>query len=136
MKRIVYIYEKLFGWYSLETEEDRRIIQGYSEYIDYIVDKRIYNCVDANFIQLLCQCNDGHYPDKVFIVGVDTDCCVLAIATSLFESNIRPIVLTHYCGSNGGFEYHKAGILCMKRLIGPNQIVGKEIKTKEDLEII
>ena len=127
------VYEKLFGWYSLETEEEQSLVQGYNEYVDYTVDKSIYTCVNANFIQLLCQCNDGNYPEKVFVVGVDTDCCVLAIATSLFEYNIRPIVLTQYCDSTGGPESHQAGLLCMKRLIGPNQLVDKMIKTKEDL---
>ena len=44
------IYEKLFGWHRLKTEEEQRLAQGYNEYVDYIVDKRIYNCVNANFI--------------------------------------------------------------------------------------
>lgn len=104
--------------------------------MDYIEDKYIYNCVNADFFQNLCQLNDGEVPKNIFIIGADTDCCVLTIATSLFEYNIRPIVLTEYCNSNGGPESHVAGIRCMKRLIGEKQLVEKEILSIEDLNEI
>lgn len=73
------------------------------------MDKYIYNCVN------------------------DTDCCVLTIATSLFEHNITPIVLTNYCQSNGGETAHITGIKCLERLIGKKQIVDKKLTRKEEL---
>ncbi|WP_352399414.1 isochorismatase family protein [Anaerotignum sp.] len=129
------IYEKLFGWNRLKTKEERELADGYEKYVDCVLDKSVYTCVNSSFIQKLCQLNDGIYPEEVFIVGADTDCCVLAIATGLFECNIRPIVLTKYCDSNGGTASHNAGLLCMKRLIGENQLVDREILLKEDLNI-
>lgn len=129
------IYEKLFEWSKLKTEEETELVYDYKKYVDCIFDKSIYTCVNPNFIQKLCQLNDGVYPTEVFIVGVDTDCCVLSTATGLFESNIRPIVLTEYCDSNGGQASHDAGLLCMKRLIGEKQLVNKAILTKEDLKL-
>ena len=104
--------------------------------VDYIVKKTIYNCVNADFSQKRCQLNEGKYPEKVFIVGADTDCCVLTIATSLFEYNIRPIVLSHYCDSNGGPESHKAGIICLKRLIGESQLFDSPLREKSQLQNI
>lgn len=130
------IYEQLFGWKHLESEDERAIDSGYEKYIDYVFDKYIYNCVNANFIQKLCQLNDGKYPEKIFVVGVDTDCCVLTIATGLFENNIRPIVLTNYCDSNGGPDSHKAGLLCMKRLIGEKQLCDIDITSNTKLDMI
>ena len=127
------IYEKLFDWKQLEQEEERRIPDDIMEHVDYVVDKYIYNCVNTSFIQRLCQLNEGVYPEKVFIVGVDTDCCVLAIATSLYENNIRPIVLTQYVGSTGGNKSHEAGLLCMKRLIGEKQLSNIIPKNREDI---
>ena len=127
------VYEKLFSWSKLKSEEERAIPEELVKYMNHIEDKYIYNCVNSNFIQRLCQLNEGVLPQNVFIVGVDTDCCVLATATSLFEYNIRPIVLVEYCGSNGGLESHIAGIRCMKRLIGEKQLVMKEIFSLEDL---
>ncbi len=130
------IYEKLFDWHRLKDEEDQIIAPQVAKHVDYTFDKYVYNCVNATFLQKMCQINDGVYPEKIYVVGADTDCCVMTIATALFESNIRPIVLSKYCDSNGGTESHKAGLLCMKRLIGANQIIDKEIKSKLDLEKI
>ena len=130
------MYEKMFGWSKLKTENERAIPGELKTHMDYIEDKYIYTCVNPSFMQRLCQLNDGEVPRNVFIVGVDTDCCVLTIATSLFENNIRPIVLTQYCSSNGGHEAHLAGVKCLKRLIGDKQLVEKEILSAEDLSEI
>lgn len=127
------IFEKLFGWEKLKSVEEIEIVDGLTEYIDEIIDKSVYTCINSNFIQRLYQLNDGEYPEKVFIAGVDTDCCILTIATGLFEHNIRPIVLSAYCNSNGGLESHNAGLICLKRLIGSNQLINSEIKEKTDL---
>lgn len=129
------IYEKLFEWKKLKTKEEIELVDGYEMYVNCVLDKSIYTCVNPSFIQKLCQLNGGVYPKEVFLVGVDTDCCVLATATGLFESHIRPIVLTNYCASNGGQASHDAGLLCMKRLIGEDQLVDREILRKEDLNI-
>lgn len=130
------IYEKLLEWKKLKTEKEREVDQRYIKYIDITFDKYIYNCVNSSFLQKLSQLNDGKFPEKIFIVGADTDCCVLITATSLFENNIRPIVLTNYCSSNGGSESHKAGLLCMKRLIGQKQLVDIELNKGTDLNRI
>lgn len=130
------IYEKLFNWKHLESEEERTIPEEIMEHVDFVVDKYIYNCVNTSFIQRLCQLNGGEYPNKVFVIGADTDCCVLTIATALYENNIRPIILTKYVDSNGGNESHKAGLLCMKRLIGEEQLSDVIPQNKEDLDLL
>lgn len=128
------IYEKLFSWHRLKTEEDRRLAPEIEKNVNFIFDKYIYNCVTPTFIQKLCQINDGNYPEKVYIMGADTDCCVMTIATALFENNIRPIVLTAYCDSNGGPDAHEAGVICLKRLIGECQIIDSVVNCKNDLD--
>lgn len=130
------MYERMFNWKRLKTDEDRALPEGIAKHVDYYADKYIYNCVNTNFIQRLCQLNDGVYPEKVFIVGADTDCCVMTIATALFENNIRPVVLTKYIDSNGGPDSHNAGLLIMKRLIGQGQLSDCDPKSKEELERI
>lgn len=127
------IYEQLFDWKRLKTDDDRALFKGLQQYVDAVFEKTVYTCVNPHFLQRLCQLNGGKYPEKVFICGIDTDCCVLKIATDLFEYNIRPIVLTNYCASNGGEDSHNAGLLCMRRLIGDGQLIYNEINTKEDL---
>ena len=106
------------------------------QHVDYVVDKYIYNCVNSSFIQRLCSLNGGVYPNKVFVVGVDTDCCVLTIATSLYENNIRPVVLTQYIASHGGKKFNQAGLLCMERLIGKKQLSNIIPQNSEDINKI
>jgi nicotinamidase-related amidase len=130
------VYEKLFEWQELETEEEQTIPGEIIAHANYVIEKHIYNCVNTDFIQKLCQLNDGIYPEKIFVVGVDTDCCVLAIATALFENNIRPIILSNYVASNGGLHSHEAGLTCLCRLIGAKQITNIVPFSREDLENI
>lgn len=130
------IYEKLFDWHQLKTDDERALCKNFEEYADVIFEKTTYTCVNPAFLQRMCQLNDGIYPERLFIAGVDTDCCVLKTATDLYESNIRPIVLTHYCDSTGGLESHQAGILCLKRLIGERQLFSGEISSKDDLNTL
>lgn len=127
------IYEKLFGWHKLKTAEEIALSPGIQEHTTEVVEKSLYTCINPNFLQRLYQLNDGRLPERVFVAGVDTDCCVLKIATDLFENNIRPVVLTRYCHSNGGDASHEAGLLCLRRLIGQKQLCDKEIFSAEDL---
>lgn len=127
------VYENLLSWNKLKDEPEYRISEELRDYVDLVYDKCIYNCVSADFLQKLCQCNDGIMPTKIYLCGMDTDCCVLTISTALFENNIRPIVLTKYCSSNGGLESHKSGLVCLRRIIGKKQLLEKNIESKNDL---
>lgn len=116
------MFEKYLSWSDLEIDEEQQICQELSPYINAITVKNYYSGVNEQFLMELATNNDGTLPDRVFLVGVDTDCCVLATAVSLFENNIRPIVLPAYTGSTGGEEAHQAGVRCLERLIGKKQI--------------
>lgn len=130
------IYSKVLNWNRLISEEDRSFFDNIDNNIDIIIEKPIYTCVNTAFIQRLTQINKGKFPSYVFVVGSDTDCCVLKISTDLFENGIRPIILTNYCASNGGIESHKAGLLCLNRLIGSANLYDGDILCKEDLNSV
>lgn len=129
-------FEKLIGWHGLKNDVDIKLYGSFANYANEIVEKTIYSCVNNNFIQRLCQINDGTFPKKVFLIGVDTDCCVLKTAVDLFEYNIRPIVLTNYCSSCGGPEAHLAGLTCLRRLIGEKQLFTGQISSRDTLDLI
>lgn len=125
-------YTKFLNWHRLMTSPDIDLVENIKA--DYVVDKWIYTCVNEEFIGLLKKCNDGEIPKHIFLCGADTDCCVLKIATDLFEQGIMPIVLTNYCDSNGGPKSHDAGILVMERLIGKRSLVDEKIVKRADVE--
>lgn len=53
--------------------------------------------------------------------------CRVSRLYDLFELNIRPIVLTGYCASNGGTASHQAAIKALERTIGLPQLCGGDI---------
>lgn len=59
----------------------------------------------------------------VYLCGIATDNCVLATAIDLFEAGIRPVIVADACASHAGPDYHEAGLLLLKRLLGEAQIV-------------
>ena len=125
---------ELMGWDLLMTEPEQQLAGSIETYVDRIVEKSRYSSVNENLFEALKNLNDGQFPEYLFVVGVDTECCVLSTAIDLFEMGIRPIVLSAYCGSSGGESYHHAGILSLHHLIGENNIYGEEIHTKNDIE--
>lgn len=56
--------------------------------------------------------------EQVFVVGIDTDMCVLKIAMDLFDIGIEPIVFTDCCASTAGLQAHLAGLAVLSRNIG------------------
>lgn len=127
-------YTKILNWHRLITSPDIDLIEGLKA--DVVIKKNIYTCINDEFIKLLKKSNEGVEPTHVFVCGADTDCCVLKIATDLFEKGIMPVVLMDYCDSNGGPESNKAGRLVMNRLIGRNSLVDGEIKSAEQVDQI
>lgn len=127
-------YTEFLHWNRLLNAPDTDLVEGIVA--DYVVDKNIYTCLTNEFINLLIKINNGVRPKYVFIVGIDTDCCVLKIAVDLFEQYIMPIVLTDYCNSNGGPNSHQAGLTVLSRNIGKNALVSGSIIDIEDLEKI
>jgi nicotinamidase-related amidase len=58
----------------------------------------------------------------VYVVGIDTDMCVLKTAMDVFDMGIEPIVLVDCCASTAGLQAHLAGLAILSRNIGPHQL--------------
>ena len=116
------MYEKCFNWSDLKTPDETDLYEPLKELVDETFKKATYGCVNDDFIELLTQLNDYEELGEAYICGLDTDACVLATAVGLFDRTITPIVLEAYCFSTGGELYHEAGLKCLERTIGKNQI--------------
>ncbi|HLZ28544.1 MAG TPA: isochorismatase family cysteine hydrolase [Chloroflexota bacterium] len=46
----------------------------------------------------------------VYVVGIDTDMCVLKTVLDMFDMGIEPIVLVDCCASTAGLQAHLAGL--------------------------
>ena len=127
---------RLMDWHGLCTEEEQDLRPEIKEYVDYITEKNTFSSMTDELKDLLREVNGGELPEHVFVIGYDTECCVLTTATDLFEMGVRPIVLTQYCGSHDGERYHQAGITSLEHRIGPKFLRGEKLETKEDVEHI
>lgn len=83
-----------------------------------IIDKNVYSCVTAEFLEQLSQKNIK----QVDVCGIDTDTCVTKCAVDLFEANIKPQILARYCASHAGKTAHKNALDTLGRFIGREQV--------------
>jgi nicotinamidase-related amidase len=60
--------------------------------------------------------------ERVTLVGIDTDMCVLKVALDAFDLNIEPVILIDCCASTAGLQSHLAGLAVLARNIGANQL--------------
>lgn len=116
-------YREYLHWGKLSTSAEQDIHPAIKPFAANIFKKGVYSAINTETMKFIKEHNIG----KVFILGIDTDCCVLKTAVDLFENNIHPIVLAHYSASNGGKVSHDAGVKVLERLIGRHNIIHSEI---------
>lgn len=61
------------------------------------------------------------------ICGLDTDACVMAALFSLWDHNIRPVVLSAYCTSSGGEAFHRVALDLMLRQFGTGSVIAGKL---------
>ena len=64
----------------------------------------------------------GEKIERITIVGIDTDMCVLKVALDIFDLNIEPFVLVDCCSSTAGLQSHLAGLAVLARNIGADHL--------------
>lgn len=127
---------RLMGWKDLCTEQEQALRPEIADYVHHVVEKNTYSSINPEMVELLKEVNDGELPEYVYVLGFDTECCVLTTATDLFEMGIRPLLLEKYSGSHDGPRFHDAGVISMEHLIGPRYIITDMIKNRSDLDAI
>ena len=112
-------YRTLLHWHEIE--------RGTSDYEfafevpqnALVIEKSAYSCVSKSFMQLLKRKGIK----QIDLCGLDTEICVTKSAVDLIEGGFVPRVLTHYCASSGGKQYHQWGVEILKRFIGEDQLI-------------
>lgn len=127
---------KLMGWKKMMNKDEQELVGLTATNSDYIINKSQYSAYSDELLNIMRNENDGILPECVYIVGFDTECCVLKTAVDFFEAGIRPILLSYYCGASSGNDSHIAGLKSLESLIGKNNIYDQEIKNVSDLQKI
>ena len=116
-------YRRILHWNRLSTNAEQEIVSDLVPFAENVFNKEVYSGVNKFTLDFIRENNI----EKVFILGIDTDCCVLKTAVDLFEINIHPVILEYYSASNGGSESHLSALRVLGRLIGKPNIIEGEI---------
>ena len=109
-------YQKFLDWHSCTHEPETNIA---SELQPWVKPELVFAKLGLCGIpDALADYFRGHCFERVFILGIDTDMCVLKIAMDFFDIGIEPIVLTDCCASTAGLQAHLAGLAVLSRNIG------------------
>jgi nicotinamidase-related amidase len=115
-------FERNFSWSAMKASPEIDIVDALSECVrraTAVIDKGLYTMFTAAGSSVV---SDHGWTD-LHICGIDTEACVLKIAVDAFERNLTPWIIADASASDSGREYHNAGLLVAKKLIGVSQIV-------------
>ena len=113
-------YQRFLDWHSCDSEPEINIVP---ELEPWAKPERVFSK------QGLCGMPDElasylrqQSIERVFLVGIDTDMCVLKLAMDFFDMGIEPFVLTDCCASTAGLQAHLAGLAVLSRNIGAQRL--------------
>lgn len=106
------------NWDKMMDGESQKLDPFVERVSERVFDKNINTCFTEEFINYI----ESEDIQKLIFLGIDTDCCVLKTAFDSFDRKIRFEVLTEYCASTGGEEFHRAACLIMKRSLGDTSV--------------
>lgn len=110
-------FSKILNWNRFQSKDEQELILPVYDN-DIILDKNSYSAVTCNLKKIIA---DGQY-DNVYLCGLDTDSCVLATAFDLFDIGVKPTIIIDGCASSGGYSYHAAAELIMRRSFGNDNV--------------
>lgn len=113
-------YTRLLKWNGCHEKPETDLSADLAPYVDpqFVFSKPGLCGMPTELTNYLCD----QQIEKVAVVGIDTDMCVLKIAMDLFDQGIEPIVLTDCCASTSGLQAHLAGLAVLSRNIGAQRL--------------
>ena len=110
---------KILNWERVISPPETQIVDELKPFAKNIFIKHLYSSFTEEFNNYLKK----HNISDLYIIGIDTECCVFKTAVDAFEKGYKPFILSEYCASHESEEYHTLGIKLLKRLLGKNQIL-------------
>jgi nicotinamidase-related amidase len=115
-------FRKLLGWHELSGPPETELVDGLWDRIDLVVTKHGYSAHNE-IKNILLEVG----VENVFLVGLDTEACVLATAIGLFDEGFVPKVIANLCASSRGFEYHHSALRILEQNLGGDQVVSLSV---------
>ena len=111
------VYTTKLNWFGCIDESDRAIVIDTND--NEVFDKTVYTALNSKLKDYLIKENIK----KVYLCGIDSECCVLKTAFDMFEAGIEVYILSEYCYSTLGEERHLQAMEILKRNIGKDSVI-------------
>ncbi len=113
-------YHRFIGWHACQDEPETNLTPEMAALAreEHVFTKPGYAGMPEDLTEYL----RNNEIERITIVGIDTDMCVLKIAMDIFDLNIEPIVLVDCCASTAGLQAHLAGLAVLARNIGADHL--------------
>lgn len=113
-------YQRFIGWNACADEPEVNLARDVAVHAraEHVFTKPGYAGIPDGLIRYL---RDAGI-ERISIVGIDTDMCVLKMAMDIFDLNIEPFVLVDCCASTAGLQAHLAGLAVLARNIGADHL--------------
>ena len=111
------IFVKKLNYNRCLDNDDTKIVINTKSH--NVFNKTIYSAVNDELIKFIKENNI----DKIFLCGIDTECCILKTAFDLFELGYNVYVLKDYCGCTHGKIRHNNALNILKRNIGKDYVI-------------
>lgn len=113
-------FRRLLGWEECAAPADTELVP---EMARIATEAHIYSKPGyAGLPDKLAERLQRDRVERIGVVGIDTDMCVLKVALDLFDLNIAPLVYVDCCASTAGLQAHLAGLAVLARNIGANHL--------------
>ena len=110
------IYVRDLNYYGCIGEDKELVIKPDNH---KVIDKKVYSSLNSELKNYIIENNIT----KIYLCGINTDCCVLKTAFDLFENEYDFYILKDYCASTNGIEKHNNALEILKRNIGNKRII-------------
>ena len=110
------IYVRDLNYYGCIGEDKELVIKPDNH---KVIDKKVYSSLNSELKNYIIENNIA----KIYLCGINTDCCVLKTAFDLFENEYDFYILKDYCASTNGTEKHNNALEILKRNIGNKRII-------------
>jgi len=113
-------FRRMLGWDKCAEPPDTEIASEVERFAD---EERIFSKPGyAGLPDGLADHIRDERHERIAVVGIDTDMCVLKVALDLFDLNIEPLVYVDCCASTAGLQAHLAGLAVLARNIGADRL--------------
>ena len=117
-------FRKIKKWNKVGMSPETDIANVLKPFAKTVFKKNLYSSFTAEFEQFLKE----KRITQLYLVGIDTECCVLKTAVDAFEKGYEPFLLENYCASHESRKFHSIGVALFGRLVSPRHIIKGRFK--------